>query len=395
MNMKNFGAGFIFVAATYAVNYFTKVYPEPEKKTEKVEKKIDRATQICDTALDCIGDTPCVRLNKIPQSEGVECEIVAKCEFFNAGGSVKDRIGKNMVLAAEKEGRIKKGDTLIEPTSGNTGIGLSLAAAIKGYKMLITMPMKMSKEKRAVLTALGADIIRTPNTAAWDSPESHIGVALRREKEIGETAHILDQYVNPANPGAHYDYTAEEILTQCGGKVDMVVVGAGTGGTITGIAKKLKEKLPNVLVIGVDPVGSCLAHKDDPVGSYEVEGIGYDFVPEVLKHEYIDGWVKSKDKESFLMAKRIIREEGLLCGGSSGTALYCAIEACKKYKLKKGQRCVVIFPDSVRNYLTKFLSDDWMKAKGFMEGEREPTTEELEEEVKKLKARIQELEKKQ
>jgi cystathionine beta-synthase len=241
-----------------------------------------------------------------------------------------------------------------------------LAAAIKGYKMLITMPMKMSQEKISVLTALGADIIRTPNSASFDSPESHIGVAAKKNKEI-PNSHILDQYINVANPDAHYYGTAEEILAQCGGKVDMIVVGAGTGGTISGIARKLKEKLPNVLVIGVDPVGSLLACDTDPISGYEVEGIGYDFVPNVMNRKLVDGWIKSKDKESFIMARRIIKEEGLLCGGSSGTALYAAIEACKKYKLKKGQRCVVIFPDSVRNYMTKFLSDSWMIEKGFMD----------------------------
>jgi len=189
------------------------------------------------TILDNIGYTPMVQVNKIGKDEGVQCTILAKCEYFNAGGSVKDRIGRRMVEDAEKIGRIKPGDTLIEPTSGNTGIGIALAAAVKGYKMIITLPEKMSQEKVDVLKALGAQIIRTPTEAAWDAPESHIGVARRLNKEI-PNSHILDQYTNPSNPLAHYDGTAEEIIEQCDGKLDMVVIGAGTGGTLTGIARK-------------------------------------------------------------------------------------------------------------------------------------------------------------
>lgn len=306
-----------------------------------------------------------VKLNRIPQQYGLECELVAKCEYFNAGGSVKDRIGKRMILDAEKSGRIKPGDTLIEPTSGNTGIGLALTAAVKGYNMIITMPEKMSEEKSNVLKALGAKIIRTPTAAAWDDPESHISIAKKLQAEI-PNSHILDQYANPSNPLAHYDETAEEILSQTGGQLDMIVIGAGTGGTITGIARKLKEKLPNLIVVGVDPVGSLLADPEhDTVGSYQVEGIGYDFVPDVLDRGLVDRWVKTEDKESLLMARQLIRDEGLLCGGSSGTAVWAAVQAAKE--LKAGQRCVVVLPDSVRNYMTKFLSDKWMIEQGFMD----------------------------
>ncbi len=263
-----------------------------------------------------------------------------------------------MILDAEQSGRIKPGDTLIEPTSGNTGIGLALSAAVKGYNMIITLPEKMSQEKVSVLSALGAKIIRTPTEAAFDAPESHIGVAKKLNSEI-PNSHILDQYKNPSNPNAHYYGTAEEIYHQCGGKIDMVVIGAGTGGTITGIAKRLKELLPNVVIVGADPHGSLLADPEhDPVGTYQVEGIGYDFVPEVLNRKLVDKWVKTRDTESFQLARELIRKEGLLCGGSSGTAMAAVIQAAKG--LKKGQRCVVILPDSVRNYMTKFLSDDWM-----------------------------------
>lgn len=273
---------------------------------------------------------------------------------------MKDRIGLRMIEDAEASGRIKPGDTLIEPTSGNTGIGLALAAAIKGYKMIITLPEKMSQEKVDVLKALGAQIIRTPTEAAFDSPESHIGVAKRLNSEI-PNSHILDQYSNPSNPLAHYEGTAEEILEQCDGKIDMIVVSAGTGGTLTGIARRIKEVLPKCKVVGVDPEGSILAQPESlngPISSYKVEGIGYDFIPAVLERKYVDTWVKSNDKHSLLMARRLIKEEGLLCGGSSGASAWGAIQAAKT--LEAGQRCVVILADSVRNYMTKFLNDDWM-----------------------------------
>ena len=282
-----------------------------------------------------------------------------------AGGSVKDRIGYRMVQKAEESGRIKPGDTLIEPTSGNTGIGLALAAAIKGYRMIITLPEKMSQEKVDVLKALGAEIIRTPTEAAFDSPESHIGVANRLNKEI-PNSHILDQYTNEDNPLAHYEGTAEEILEQTGGKIDMFVAGAGTGGTLSGTARKLKEKVPTCQIIGVDPVGSILAQPEElnvSGPSYAIEGIGYDFIPDVLDRSLADKWVKSKDKESFLMARELISEEGLLCGGSSGTAMHYALQEAKS--LSADQVCVVILPDSVRNYMTKFLNNDWMTANGF------------------------------
>ncbi|KAF9363125.1 hypothetical protein BGX34_004816 [Mortierella sp. NVP85] len=320
---------------------------------------------ILDTILDHIGNTPLVRLNKIAKSEGLQCELLAKCEFYNAGGSVKDRIGKRMVEEAEKDGRLKPGYTIIEPTSGNTGIGLALAAAVKGYRTIITLPEKMSQEKVDVLKALGAEIVRTPTEAAWDAPESHIGVAKRLNKEIPNSV-ILDQYSNPYNPVTHYDHTAEEIYRSCDGRIDMLVAGAGTGGTITGIARKLKALCPNIIIVGVDPHGSILAQPESlntSTEGYKVEGIGYDFIPDVLDRGLIDRWVKSADKESFIMSRRLIREEGILCGGSSGTAVHAAVQAAKE--LGPGKRCVVLLPDSVRNYMTKFLNDGWMKANGF------------------------------
>lgn len=319
---------------------------------------------IMNTVLENIGNTPLVRLNRV--ASGLKCELLAKCEFFNAGGSVKDRIGLRMVEDAERSGRIKPGDTLIEPTSGNTGIGLALAAAVKGYKMIITLPEKMSQEKVDVLKGLGAEIFRTPTEAAWDAPESHIGVAKKLNAEI-PNSHILDQYANPSNPLAHYEGTAEEIWEQCEGRLDMVVVCAGTGGTITGIARRLKELNPAIVIVGVDPHGSILAQPESlntsGVGTYKVEGIGYDFIPRVLDRSVVDRWVKSEDTSSFHMSRRLIREEGLLCGGSAGSAVVGALEAAKD--LQEGQRCVVLLADGVRNYMTKFLNDSWMFENGF------------------------------
>jgi len=315
-----------------------------------------------------IGNTPMVRINKISKSAGLKCELLAKCEFFNAGGSVKDRIALRMVEDAEKSGMLKPGDTIIEPTSGNTGIGLALAAAVKGYRCIIVLPEKMSNEKVATLRALGAEIVRTPTSASWDSPESHISVAQRLLAEIPNSI-ILDQYRNPGNPLAHYDTTAEEIIAQCEGKVDMVVLGAGTGGTISGIGRKIKEKCPDCLVVGVDPYGSILAQPENlnrtEVTYYDVEGTGYDFIPTVLDRSVVDKWVKSRDKESFTMARRLIKEEGLLCGGSSGASMYCAVQAAMD--LGPGQKCVVILPDGVRNYMTKFLDDTWCADRDIIE----------------------------
>ncbi|KAM8975796.1 cystathionine beta-synthase isoform 2-T2 [Pelodytes ibericus] len=329
-----------------------------------------RSPRILSSILQKIGDTPLVQVNQIGKQHGLKCELLAKCEFFNAGGSVKDRISLRMVEDAERDGILKPGDTIIEPTSGNTGIGLALAAAVKGYRCIIVMPEKMSMEKVDVLRALGAEIVRTPTNARFDSPESHVGVAWRLKNEI-PNSHILDQYRNASNPLAHYDSTAEEILEQCEGRLDMLVAGAGTGGTITGLARKLKEKCPNCKVIAVDPEGSSLAEPEElnqtEKTGYEVEGIGYDFIPTVLDRSVVDKWYKTNDEDSFSMARALIREEGLLCGGSSGSAMFAAIEAAKE--LNEGQRCVVILPDSVRNYMSKFLSDKWMKQKHFLKVE--------------------------
>ena len=314
---------------------------------------------IHENILSTIGNTPIVKLNKIGSE--LLCEMYAKCEFFNPGGSIKDRIGWKMVEDAESEGRIKPGDTLIEPTSGNTGQGIALASAIKGYRCIITMPEKMSKEKQIALEALGAEIIRTPSEVAFDDPSSHISVAKKLNHEI-KNSHILDQYGNQSNPDAHYYGTAQEILDDFGKDLDMVVMGVGTGGTITGVAKRLKEEISKITIIGADPVGSILGG-GRKVKPYLVEGIGYDFFPDVLDNNLIDKYIKTEDEESFIMSRRLIKEEGLLCGGSCGSAMVAALKSATA--LKKNQKCLVILPDGIRNYMTKFPNDDWMISKGF------------------------------
>ena len=318
---------------------------------------------ILDDILKTIGNTPVIKLNKI--GKNLNCNLYGKCEFFNPGGSVKDRIGVYMIDAAEREGKIKPGDTLIEPTSGNTGIGLALAAAVKGYKMIITMPEKMSKEKEVVLSALGAKIVRTPTEAAWDSPESHIGIAKKLNNEI-PNSHILDQYGNENNPLAHYEYTANEIIETFNNDLSMLVAGVGTGGTITGIAKKLKEKIPDIKIVGVDPYGSILGGGTE-IYPYKVEGIGYDFFPDVLDNNLIDEYIKINDKDSFIIARKLIKEEGLLVGGSSGGAVWAALKAAET--LKENQNCLVILPDSIRNYMSKFVDKDWMIKNDFIKSE--------------------------
>lgn len=310
--------------------------------------------------LDAIGNTPIVKLNKLGRH--LECELYAKCEFLNPGGSVKDRIGYEMVVQAEKDGIIKPGYTLIEPSSGNAGIGIALAGAVLGYKVIITMPEKMSQEKQSVLERLGAIIYRTPTEAAYDDPDSHISLAKKLQAQI-PNSHILDQYSNPNNPNAHYKGTAQEIIDDFGKDLDMVVAGVGTGGTITGLAKRLKEYNPAIKIIGIDPEGSILGGGTE-IKSYAVEGIGYDFFPQVLNNELVDTYIKTNDADSFHIARRLIQEEGLLVGGSSGAAVWGALKAATS--LKKGQKCLVILPDSIRNYMSKFATDEWMKSEGFL-----------------------------
>ncbi|EDR13973.1 uncharacterized protein LACBIDRAFT_171213 [Laccaria bicolor S238N-H82] len=333
--------------------------------------------QILDNALGAVGHTPLIRLDKIAASKGLKCNLLGKVEFMSAGGSVKDRIAKAMVEAAERDGKLIPGKSVvIEPTSGNTGIGLAMACAIKGYSVIITLPNKMSLEKEALLRALGAEVVRTPTEAAWDSPESHIGVAKRLRREIPHSI-ILDQYCNVNNPLAHEYTTGPEIIEAVVStpstssrpsteKVDVMVAGAGTGGTITGISRAIKRTHnKDCIVVGVDPKGSILAFPDtlnaaDEGAQYIVEGIGYDFIPDVLSRDptHVDVWVKSSDEESFAAVQTLMRSEGLLVGGSSGSSLSGALRWLvtaegQKVANTPGKNVVVLLPDGIRNYMSK------------------------------------------
>jgi cysteine synthase A len=315
---------------------------------------------IYDDILQCVGNTPVVRLNKVGR-EVAPTRLYGKCEFLSPGGSVKDRIAVRMVEQLEKAGKIGPGTTLIEATSGNTGTGLAMVAAVKGYPLIITMPLKMSKEKQVVMEALGAQIIRTRTEAGHDDEDSLFGVAKRLHAEI-ENSCIPDQYGNPDNPDAHYYGTGPEIWNDFGDELDMVVLTAGTGGTLTGTARYLKEKNPKIKVIGVDPEGSVLGGRTD-VHTYQVEGIGYDFIPDALDLSLVDEWIYVNDQVCFSTARRLISEEGLLIGGSSGGAVWAMIEAVKKYP--ETRKALALLPDSIRNYMSKFVSDEWMLEKGF------------------------------
>lgn len=319
---------------------------------------------IYENILETIGQTPLVKINKLNPNPKVT--LAAKLEFFNPGGSIKDRIGPYMVARAEKTGKLKKGGMIVEPTSGNTGVGLVLAAAVKGYKTIFVMPDKMSQEKVNLLRAYGAKVVITPTAVAPDNPRSYYKVADKLAARLG--AYKPDQYSNPANPEAHYRTTGPEIWEQTNGQVTHLVAGMGTGGTISGIAKYLKEKNSNIKIIGVDPVGSIFYDyfktKKVPklFKTYKTEGVGEDFLPKTINFSLIDEVIKVSDKDSFMMARNLARKEGILAGGSSGMALFAARQVTKR--LKRGL-AVVILPDSGRNYLSKIFNDEWMKKNGF------------------------------
>lgn len=315
--------------------------------------------QYCANALEAIGRTPLVRLNKVV--DGARCLVLAKVEYVNPGGSVKDRPAVAMLDAAEREGLLKPGGTIVEPTSGNTGTGLAMAAAIRGYRCILVMPDKMSREKIDLLRAYGADVVITPTNVPADSPESYYGVANRLASEI-PGAFQPNQFHNHYNPEAHYHTTGPEIWEQTGGAITHFVAGIGTGGTISGTARYLKERNPAVHVIGADPEGSI--YSGDIPRSYAVEGIGMNYLPETVDLRVIDEIVRVSDRDSFLMARRIAREEGLLVGGSSGTAAVAAAKLAKT--LDAEAVIVVILPDSGRGYMSKIFNDDWMIANGFL-----------------------------
>ncbi len=315
------------------------------------------------TALDLVGETPIVRLPKI--SAEVEPDILVKLEYLNPGGSLKDRIGLPLIEAAERDGTLKPGGTIVEPTSGNTGVGLAIAAAIKGYRCIFVMPDKMSQEKIALLRAYGAEVVICPTAVDADSPESYYSVSDRLAEEI-PGAFKPDQYSNMANPDAHYEQTGPEIWAQTGGELDAFVVSVGTGGTISGAGRYLKERNPEILIVGADPEGSVFTAADESdVHPYLVEGIGKDTWPKTMAREVVDEWVRVSDRDSFLTARRLAREEGILAGGSGGTSVYAALEIAKRFG--PGARILTMIPDSGRNYLSKFYDDNWMLDHGFLE----------------------------
>ena len=311
--------------------------------------------------LNAIGRTPMIKLNNV--SKDVKSEIYVKAEFLNPGGSVKDRTALSMIEAAEKEGLLRPGGTVIEATAGNTGVGLALAASVRGYRCIFVLPDKMSQDKINLLKAYGAEVIITPTSVAPDSPESYNGVANRLAGEIPNSFRP-SQFENQNNPLAHYQSTGPEIWEDLDGKIDVFVASMGTGGTISGVAKYLKEKNPGITVVGADPEGSILS--GDVPKSYKVEGIGEDFIPKTFNRQLVDEMVRVSDKESFNTARRLAREEGLLVGGSSGTAIAAALKYAQR--LQEPKKIVVLLPDTGRNYINKIYSDDWMKENGFWEG---------------------------
>ena len=317
--------------------------------------------------LGTLGNTPLIKLNKI--TRGFKGHYFVKMETFNPGGSVKDRIGIEIIEEAEQEGRLRTGGTIVEATSGNTGLGLAIAAAIKGYKCVFTLPDKMSIEKIRLLRAFGAEVIVTPTAVPHDSPESYTEVAKRIVRETPNSI-LANQYFNPKNPEAHFKTTGPEIWEQTGGQIDYFVCGVGTGGTISGVGKYLKEQNPKVKVVGIDPKGSVLKEyfytkKFNPVlKTYKVEGIGQDWLPGTLNFDVIDDMVEANDKESFLMARRLTREEGLFVGGSGGTAMAGALKHADR--MKDNDIMVILLPDTGERYLSKVYNDDWMRENGFL-----------------------------
>ncbi|MCA9969571.1 MAG: cystathionine beta-synthase [Anaerolineales bacterium] len=322
-----------------------------------------------DNILQTIGDTPLVMLNAVARD--LACTLLAKVEFFNPGGSVKDRIGWTIVADAEKSGRLKPGGTIVEATSGNTGVGLALAAAIKGYRCIFVMPDKMSQEKILLLRAFGARVVVTPTAVEPEDPRSYYSVANKLVEET-PNAILANQYHNPVNPQSHFEGTGPEIWRQTAGKITHFVAGMGTGGTITGVGRFLKQVNPHVKIIGVDPIGSILydLHRSGRAGKaegYKVEGIGEDFLPSTTDLSVIDDIVQVTDRESLLMGRRLVREEGIFGGGSCGSAVAGAIKYAREHHLGADDLVVVILPDSGSRYLSKMFDDDWMRENGFLD----------------------------
>ncbi len=325
---------------------------------------------IHNSIIDAIGNTPLVRLNRL--SEGLDLTVAAKVEYLNPGQSIKDRIAIKMIDDAEKQGLIKPGGTIIEGTSGNTGMGLALVAAVRGYKCIFTTTDKQSKEKVDLLRALGAEVQVCPTNVEPDDPQSYYSVAKRLSEEI-PNSYYPNQYDNPSNAQAHYETTGPEIWEQTEGKITHYVAGMGTGGTISGAAKYLKEKNPEIKVIGVDSVGSVYKHyfetgefDKDQIKPYVTEGIGEDIIPGTIDFTVIDKVVQVNDKDALVTTRRLAQEEGLFIGGSCGAAVYGALEYARENKLGKDDLMVVILPDSGTRYVSKVYNDDWMKEKNFI-----------------------------
>jgi cystathionine beta-synthase len=306
--------------------------------------------------IDAVGNTPLVRLGRIERGEGIRARVLAKLEYLNPGGSVKDRPAVKMLEVAEKEGLLKPGGTVVEPTSGNTGAGLALAAAIKGYKCVCVMPDKTSQEKQYLLRALGAEVVVTPTGLTPDDPESYYAVAERLAREI-PGGFKPGQYENPANPLSHYETTGPEIWSQTAGRITHFVAGMGTCGTITGTGRYLKERNPEVAVVGADPEGSIFSDPEN-IHTYAVEGVGEDFYPGNHDPKVVDQVIQVTDRESFLMTRRLMAEEGLFVGGSCGLAVVAAVRAARG--LPKDAVVVVLLPDTGRNYVSKVFDDDWV-----------------------------------
>lgn len=344
-----------------------------------------RKEQVClpdaaESILDTIGHTPLVRLNRMLGGQ-VACDVYAKVEYLNPAGSVKDRVGLAIIEDAEKAGRLKPGGTIVEATSGNTGAGLAIAAAVKGYKCVFVMPDKMSEEKIRFLRAFGARVVITPTAVGPDDPRSYYSVARRIVNETPNSI-LANQYHNPANPEAHYKTTGPEIWEQTGGQIAVFIAGMGTGGTITGVARYLKERNPDVKVVGVDIAGSLLYDTwklgrmpEDPyLKTYKIEGIGEDFVPSTLDLSLIDEVVQVTDRESFLAARQLVKAEGMFAGGSSGSAIAGIPKSQIMRNLGPDQIAVVLLPDSGSRYLSKFYDDNWMRENDFLPDERTQTT---------------------
>src|ERR1700733_2654286 len=318
--------------------------------------------QLMDSILDTIGATPVVRLSRI--GAGLRPQLVAKLESFNPGGSIKDRVAIALTAPAERDGKLRPGGTIVEPTSGNTGTGLAIAALLKGYRVIAVMPDKMSREKIDLLRAYGAEVVLAPTDVPPDSPRSYYRVADRLTEEI-PGAFQPNQYANEANPRAHYESTGPEIWEQTAGQITHLVVGVGTGGTVTGTARYLRERNPDLVVVGADPEGSIYSGGEENVRPYLVEGVGEDFWPQTFDPSVVDRWVTVSDRDSFLTTRRLAQLEGILAGGSGGLALHAALQVAVEVGDREAM-IVVILPDGGRSYLSKIFSDSWMRQYGFL-----------------------------